>query len=65
MVKILLWVGALVFGFLAWQAGALNESTGDVAYMKQAIGWGVAALLCVGVALFAPVAAKTKADASW
>lgn len=61
MLKIILWVGAVVFGYLAWTAGDLRETTGDIAYLKQAIGWGVASLACVVVSVTAGRATKTKA----
>lgn len=51
MVKVILWIGAIVLGFMAWQSGLLHEQTGDMAYLKQAIGWGIGTLACVTVAL--------------
>jgi hypothetical protein len=51
MWKIILWVGAVIFGYLAWKSGDLNERTGDIAYLKEAIGWGIASLACVVVAV--------------
>lgn len=52
MLKFFLWLGAGVFAYFAWKSGDLNERTGDIAYMKEAIGWGIACLVCVIVALY-------------
>jgi hypothetical protein len=59
MLKLILWVGAIVFGYLAWKAGDLHERTGDIAYLKQAIGWGIASLACVVVAVWTKSGGKS------
>jgi hypothetical protein len=65
MIKVLLWLGAMVLGYMAWKSGDLHEKTGDVAYLKEALAWGGACLVCVGIAVFGKFGAKadTKSDA--
>ena len=61
--KFMLWVAAVVFGYLAWKAGEMREVTGDIALFRQAIGWGIAALACVTVAVTRTATKKKKAKA--
>lgn len=63
MFKLILWIGAVVLGYMAWKSGDMREQTGDIAYLKQAIGWGIASLACVGIAVYGKSGSKKKAKA--
>jgi hypothetical protein len=63
MFKFLLWVGAVVFGYLAYKSGDMRVDTGDLAYLKQAIFWGIAALVCLAFAVRTGSKTKQKAKA--
>jgi hypothetical protein len=64
MLKFFLWLGAVVFAYFAWKSGSMHERTGDIAYMKEAIGWGVACLVCVVVAVYKPSKSGGKKKAT-
>lgn len=42
--KLTLWVVAIAFGYLAWTASTLHV-------LNQAIGWGIASVACVLIAV--------------
>jgi hypothetical protein len=61
--KSVLWILAGVFAYLAWKSGDLHEKSGDFAYLREAIGWGIVSIALVAVNLFVKVGGKQKTKA--